>query len=350
MDQTYKEEIVARIVAGYMRCTVEGCVYVIKKPSLEDIYISHLIAKEYKEECGGVTEDYILDFMMEHEIWTPDDQQTLDTCIKNIDELKVQLYNAMYKSNEKQRIKLYIKATKDEMQKLMVKRNLYNFATNTGAASLLRSRYLIAMSLYYKNGQRCFDEETFWSADAYLLDQIVDIYYSSRLAEEQFRELARTEPWRSIWNNRKSEGSLFGIPSTELNDEQRVLVSWSTLYDNVYEHSECPPDDVIGDDDTLDGWLIIQRRKRQSDDERNKAENLVSNEQIKNSGEVFIPVDTMEDAKKIDSLNDTHARMVKRQRLATVRKRGVVHEAAMPDSMQEIQQEITKKFLEKNKG
>jgi hypothetical protein len=58
----------------------------------------------------------------------------------------------------------------------------------------------------------------------------------------------------------------------------------------------------------------------------------------------------MEDAKKIDSLNDTHARMVKRQRLATVRKRGVVHEAAMPDSMQEIQQEITKKFLEKNKG
>jgi hypothetical protein len=35
------------------------------------------------------------------------------------------------------------------------------------------------------------------------------------------------------------------------------------MYDNVYESMECPPDEVIKDDDMLDGWFIQQHKDRE---------------------------------------------------------------------------------------
>src|SRR5687768_12122152 len=131
MDQATKEQLVARIIAGCVRCKINlgddsKLTLVIKKPSLEQIYVSYLIAQDYHdelEEFGGMTEDEVLDFMMEHEIWTTEDQQTLDTCIKNIEELKVKLYNLQYKSSQKKTARDYLEATKKEYQRLMTKRH-----------------------------------------------------------------------------------------------------------------------------------------------------------------------------------------------------------------------------------
>ena len=37
------------------------------------------------------------------------------------------------------------------------------------------------------------------------------------------------------------------------------------MYDNVYESHERPNDKIIEDDDCLDGWFIVQRRKHEKD-------------------------------------------------------------------------------------
>ena len=88
------------------------------------------------------------------------------------------------------------------------------------------------------------------------------------LGESEIRELARSEPWKSIWSSSKNEGVLFGKRAIELSEEQKHLIMWSTMYDSIGESPDSPSDKIIADDDMLDGWLILQRRER----EHNKKE------------------------------------------------------------------------------
>ena len=96
------------------------------------------------------------------------------------------------------------------------------------------------------------------------------------------------------------------------------------------------------DDDTLDGWLILQRRKREQGDRQRKADGVLTNERIKNSDEVFIVVDSDDDARDVEALNDPHAQAVKAQRLAHLARHGTVHEGEMPDARLAIQMQYNR--------
>lgn len=349
MTPPQKELLVARIIAGCLRLKLKtGETLVIKKPPLEQVYVAQELYKEYEQsliDAGCLTEDEAIQVMLEAGLWSEEKQSTLDIVTKNIEEFKVSLYESMFKSEDKKKIRAALKIAKDTYLKLSRERQCYCFLTTSGAASLLRTRYTIGMSLYHLDGRPYFTEDTFWTSDSSVLDYAVDFYMSNRIEESAFREIARTDPWRSIWNSRKAEGSFFGVPVVEVSDEQRSILIWSGIYDSIYEHPEAPSDVVIEDDDVLDGWMIIQRNKRKQG-QMSKIESIVANEDIRNMGEVFIPAQTMADAKEIDKLNDHHSHMVKKQRMAYVRKHGTVPEAWMPDSRQEIQTELNNKFKE----
>jgi hypothetical protein len=105
-------------------------------------------------------------------------------------------------------------------------------------------------------------------------------------------------------------------------DEQRALVNWSLLYDNVYQHPECPADAVVEDDDLLDGWLIDQRRDREAKATGGGGRvQLVGNEKIRGSQEVYLVAETPADARKVVDLNDEFGRAVQKQRFAHLRRR-----------------------------
>lgn len=350
INQAQRELLVARILAGCLRCKVktedgQQVTVVLRKPPLEQIYVAHELYFSYMrelEEAGCMNENEMIEFMIREGFWSVKEQETLDTMIKNIEEFKVKLYQLTFKANEKRAARKALDKSKEVATELSTKKQVFNHLTSTGAASLLKAKYLIAMSAHHINGEPLYTEDSFWQSDPFIFEQLVDYYLRTRLDDATYRDIARNEPWRSIWNTKKSEGSVFGTPAANLSDEQRTLVVWSGIYDSIYEHPECPPDEVVADDDILDGWMILQRRKRNESSDKNKAESLIENEKIRTSGEVFLPADTIADAKKIDSLNDQHAQMLKRQRLSTARKKGVVHEAEMPDSAMEISAELNR--------
>lgn len=351
METFRRELLVARIVAGQLRCRLDDDYVVIKQPSLEQTYLAQELFQETysaSEEAGLYSENELLEWLEEEEFWLPEQEEMLTTCGKNIEQLKVQLYNNLFKSIERELARKTLKKTRELQRKLLAEKAAYGHLSCLGFASLVRSQYLIGMSVYRIDGTSYYTTETFWNDSSAAFDRILQFYYASRIVEGEFRELARSDPWRSIWNTRKSEGATFGIPSVSLSDEQRTLTVWSSIYDSIYEHPECPPESVIIDDDVLDGWMIIQKRKRE-DKMGPNADSLISNEKIRNSGEVFLPADTMADAKEIDKLNDTHARIVKRKRLAKLRREGEVLEANMPDSMEKIQQELGRQYAERGK-
>jgi hypothetical protein len=161
--------------------------------------------------------------------------------------------------------------------------------------------------------------------------------------------LARTEPWKSIWIAGKTESSVFGKPSSELTEEQKAIVLWSRMYDSVYENPKCPPDFIINDDDTLDGWLITQNRKRESEVKGAYGEQHLG-KVGKDGAEVYIPVQSAKDAQRGEEMNDARARIIKRQRMAAVKSKGSIKEQYMPDSQITMKAQARKQFSDHVKG
>lgn len=354
MEQSKKELMVARIISGMLRFKMGDIIIVMKKPPVEQLYVAEELYCQYKEELadeGCMSEEQAFDYLIKQGMWSNEKQEMLDVLVKHIEEFKVGLFNLRFKSIERHHTRIALTQARAKQVELYTEKNVLSYLTNSGAAALLKNRYLIAMSCYYISGEPVFTEDSFWKNDSSLFDNIVDFYYRTRLTESQFRELARTQPWRSHWNSRKSEIGVFGVASSQLSDEQRVLTTWSSMYDSIFEHSECPGDSVIEDDDTLDGWMIIQHKKHKDNTDKFSADNIIDNDKIKNCGEIFIPVNTAEDAKLINDSNDMQAQMIKKKRFAFLKnKEGFVDEFDLPDVTQNIQMESNRQFMEKAKG
>lgn len=271
---------------------------------------------------------------MDEDLWDSERQEMLEAVEKDIENTKVNLYQAGFRSQNAKMAKKVLAIAKDKRFELLGQRHAYDYLTCAGAATVARARYLISSSLFHLDGRPV--------KNRVLIDEANDYYIRNRLTEETFRELARTEPWRNIWAGKRSEGGIYGVPAADMTDEQRSLQIWSSLYENIAECPEGPSDDVLEDDDALDGWLILQQRKRKKGQLEKRADELLGNEKIRGSQEVFVPVDSLEDAKRIEELNSTHSATVKKQRMAALKKKGQMTEAQMPDTKRKLQMEMTK--------
>jgi len=173
------------------------------------------------------------------------------------------------------------------------------------------------------------------------------MYHKELLQPEQVRELARTTPWIGMWNVLRINGPLFD-PS-RLTIEQQALLSWSNMYDKIHESPDCPSDEVLDDDDMLDGWLIIQRRKREADKKKQEIESHI-NPKMKNADEIIMVAETAADAQKIDMLNPDHIKSVKKQRIKHIQEQGRVKEQEFKDVQQKRSMQMQQAYIQHVKG
>jgi hypothetical protein len=358
---TFKEReyAVSRLIAGCIKCSIKnnnGCVIhlLVKTPSryhryiAQEIYVDKLRESELEGSC---TEEEILNILISKKMWDDDKETKLAKLIKDVDEIKMELYHLVFKSVERAMKKKELDLIRAEINKLSEIKNSFSHSSAIGAAEMAKARYLIAHSLFYLDGQPVYHTEyDYWHSDDTVIENVVHCINSKRLSEGDLREIARTEPWRSIWNCRKPEGELFGVPAVDLSDEQRILCVWSGIYDSIYEHPEAPGEEVIEDDDILDGWMLVQKKKREQSMLDAATGAITDNEKIKSAGEIFIPANNMRDAKKIGALNDRGAQITKAQRMSLLRKKGIVQEIEMPDSKQKIEAELANMWAEHQRG
>lgn len=339
--------LVNRVLAGFLLITTITPHVLACGVSRKDKYFADVLYKNVFEQCqlsGLWNEEDLLSFLIENEIWDVDKQKRFDEIPKEIEDLKVELYNCYFKSLDKEKIRKKIKTLRSEYEKLYSFRYNYFHLTCDGVALLAKSRYLIGCGLRDENGKKILIKD-WWNKPNDVLEHCVAYITSHKISDDQLRELARTEPWRSHWNGRKA-GRLF---NKTLTDDQLSLVTWTSVYDNIYQSQDCPPQSVIDDDDCLDGWMIIQRRKRGENETKNQVDELVKNPKIRSSQEIFIVAQTPEDAAKVDSLNDTTGAIVKAQRFAKLNKHGRLHELELPDVEKELHMEFNKGMAERMK-
>ena len=343
MELYEREFLISRIRARYIPIKVDNKRVKVYHPNIdikllsEQLYI-HAYKKAIKN--GLFDDDDIYNILVMNDLWTEEDEKNYNDVVpKHIEYWKKELYRSTLKSNTRENIRKYLATAKKEYVRLNNMRHHFDHMTCNGYASYVKNMFIISKTTKYR-GKRV-DWKNFD------LNKVMSLYYENMLSQDIIRELARTHPWASMWSSLKTNGKIFD--NTDLTSEQQSLISWSSMYDNIHESPDCPTDEAIEDDDMLDGWLLIQKEKRDKDRKKQEVENATSSK-IANADDIFIMAETPDDAKKIALLNDQRAQKVKKQRLSQINEQGVVPEQRLSDVKQKQRMLAQQAYIKQVKG
>lgn len=343
MKQHEREFFVSRIRAAVYEFKIDGIDFSISQPSIQDEYYINKAYYDTYQECqndGIKTQEEMIEWMSENGFWDEKDEERITGLEKDIERLKVEIFNNRNNTKLVIQIRRGLRQGEKQLMEMVSKKNQFFENTCEGMGSMEKSLEFIRRCTL--NNGKLFD---FSEKDPTL---ILSAYREMLLTDKQSREIAKTEPWRSLWLlNEINPTDLFFKNSRELSIDQKNLIVWSRVYDNVQESLECPSDDIIKDDDMLDGWFIIQRRKREKERAESEMESSMTNDKIKNSPEVFVMAGSKKDADRINSMNDINAEMVKKQRLSTVKSKGTADDLDFQDTQLELRRRSNEMYKDK---
>lgn len=348
MDYQQREQLVYRIINGFIPYKLNGNLIKIYCPSARLLYEADQFKSEIREEIKYG--DWLSQGQVEHIIFqlgqVPlDYKQRLEKGKTQLDDLKVQLYMERFNIKREKSIKRQLRDLEFKLEGYSIPFDSFRTFTLDGYIDLCKSDYVVMNSIIDDTDNRPLNE----SCPYNIFSSIISFINDNEIGVEQFRELARSEPWRSYWACNKT--NIFNKGIEDWTEHQRYLVMFSKMYDNVYENHECPSDAVIEDDDKLDGWFIFQRREVQ----RQRAQQGLEDKMKKYNkhsehDEHFILVNSPEERKRVEQLNDAAALNMKQQRFNTIKQKGVVKEVEMPDVKRQLSMDAHNKFREHVKG
>jgi len=345
MRQHEREFFVSRIRAGVNIIKVNGLTLKVCTPTIEDEYeINDVYMRAFQSARDEeiMTQDEMLDWMIERGLWTEKDFEVEASFKDNVDYLKTELFRSRNDAHRIEEARYHLKTTREFLDGLNQRKFALQDNTCEGIAAMAKSSEFIKRCTYLNGGLYDFDSE-----GPVAIGEVLNAYYSMVLREPISRELARTEPWRSLWLlNSSNTFTLFHNKDRELSIDQRNLLVWSRMYDNVQESPEAPSDDILEDDDMLDGWFLIQKQKR--DKARLEAEmETTGNSKINQSGEIFVMARTKQDRERVESMNSTHSKIIKQQRISAAKQRGMVETGQFTDEKIEMQNMSNEQFMGK---
>lgn len=338
MKQHEREFFISLIRSGNIIVKKDDLKLIIKPITIEQNVEACEVYNEAYDQAyidGIMSQDEMDEWMVANGLWNNSDEEKIEGIKKDLEKLKIEIYNARNNVKLKDQIRRYIRAGENQLSKCILKKNIYYQNTREGFASAEKIAWCIKHTAFHNNQLYNFEHIS--------LPYVIEEWQGSFLNDSQIRDLARNEPWKSLWIIKDSSKlKLFNNPdNTELTHNQKNIIVWSQMYDNIQESLECPPKDVIDDDDMLDGWFIIQGKKREQEKLKQEMENSTKNDKIKNASEVFMMANSKDDANRIDSMNDVHATNIKKQRNAFISQRGEVAHHNLPDERLKIQMQQT---------
>tara|TARA_Y100000361_G_scaffold153879_1_gene177039 strand:- start:6678 stop:7736 length:1059 start_codon:yes stop_codon:yes gene_type:complete len=344
MLQHEREYFVSRLRSGTYYIDYEGIKLKVLPPTVEDQFFINAAYKEAYDDAFSqdvMTNEDMMFWMYQKGLWGDEDEQKLKDLDKNIEKLKVQMFENRYKQNVREAARVYLRATEKAILKETARKDSMYENTCEGVAftkkcleQIKRCTFLGAEPCDFSN----IDGTRLWST-----------LTKSYLSEKEVRLLARSEPFRSIWLMKSETGQkvFSNCPDRELTFDQRNISIWSRMYDNVQESQECPADDVIQDDDLLDGWFIIQRKKQEKERLVSEVDNMTSNDKIANSQEIFVFTDNKQEAENINNANSFHAQRLKQVRMKQIKEAGVIDDHNLQDKRLEIQRMSNEQYKSK---
>ncbi len=334
------ELLLYRIFSGYLIFYVNNEKYILKSASIDLKYEAQILYnniindEKYNDWFREENLDNLLIYL---NLWSKDTTMIIKDIEKKIENSKVDYYNHFKLSDKKKTTKKNLDSYRKQLNSILSKKEELYSNTLEGYANSIKNEFIITNTLY-KNNNLVFHNKN--NSDNYLLfNTIVSELNKYTIIISDFKKLARSNIWRSYWNIKKNN-----VFMDNLSDDQRTLVSISQMYDRVYEHPDSPSDEIIEDDDALDGWMIFQRRKIEKDKKQQQIDTI--NPKLKNAQEVFLFANNQQEAQEIIQLNSPESLNRMRSKIAHVNKFGLTEESQLPD----VQMDLRNQLNQQNKN
>ncbi|MHA2217768.1 MAG: hypothetical protein ACXADW_14175 [Candidatus Hodarchaeales archaeon] len=354
MDEPTKELKIYQILSGKHFFKYQSFDYVSVVNTIDEIYAANIKYQEIVED--NKYENFMnlqQSFDAAHRlgIWTYSDEEQYKSMEKLLEDSKLEIYLSASNPDHVRRLKRQIKNITQGLDRSIEKKHHFYHATIEFYANELKEYLLLGTSIRDKYGQRVYNIYDFdnWQSD--LVDTLKYVKQKNRIPTQDVRLLSRVDPGRTLWSTSKQD--IFEHSSPQWNVEQKLFVSFSRMYDGVYESMECPPDNIIADDDMLDGWFIKQKRDRDNKLKDKQTDDKFSKFKNKDGQELFIMANNRQDVSQIYDMNDSHSLAKLRLRQKTLKNtEGDVKHQNLPDvrmdmqmqATEEMRQNIRKKF------
>ncbi len=356
MNPSEKESVIIQITTGKTLVEWGGVRYMYNEPSpsIKYDYINKKLKAESDcEKEGFLTQEQEQKMLDEHGYWSKSNESLIKQMQEDCSTLRKESSKNEFKSREKQKINATIEKLTEEIKSLELKRRTFYFQTIEYNADYRAKQWLLFKCLHDEYGNKVWSNWEQFEEEVDL-DKITSlhtlVFYNSRFTESKIREIARTEPWRSVWRSSCKTGTpIFDVPASHHTESQKAIVYWSMVYDSVYESLESPSQEVIDNDELLNEWFEEQAAKN-SEKKKSRLSPITSNKKIAEAGEIFVPVDTIDDAHKVyNELNTESAKAKIKSRTKQLMKEGTVKEAEFSDTKRDLRMQATQGQFNKNK-
>jgi hypothetical protein len=226
MKQHEREYFVATIRSGTFTFRTQEITLKVHSPKIEDepeaCYVYNEAYNDAYEE-GVMTIDENLEWMIEKGLWATEDEETILGLEKDLENLRVEIFNNRESENLVEEIRKGIRAGEDQLLHKMNEKSEFIGNTCEGIASIEKARYQIKMSTFLNGGLYSFSA----GID---IDEVLSASNKATLKESKIRDLALNDPWKVSWYMRDIQGySLFSGEGLELTPNQKNLVIWSKI-------------------------------------------------------------------------------------------------------------------------
>lgn len=346
------DKLIQRIVLGFYLLEIDGELYEIRSPSFfirnkaQLLYDTFINSNKY--DIFSWPNKQTLDYYSTiNNIWNNNYENTLKELYKDLDKLKIELYLKYSISQMRQKFKSDIQNINKNINDLYNKKNYLSFLKLEDFAESIKYQYIIC-NIVYLNNKLVFNSENIDNIEYRKMDIISQKIMENNLSMQSIKNVAKHSLWRNYWT--ASKDNIFPPPTINWTDEQIALVNMTRMYDNIREHPECPSEEIIDDDDALDGWMLYQNDKREKEKKKQQIEDRL-NLGNKRADEVFLMSHSKEDTKDIYSLNDPNAKANIKEVIATAQKDKTTDWVDLPHIQRQLRQQTNEMIKQKfNKG
>ncbi len=340
--------MITHIISGVLPFRFNGVCYSIHQPRRSLLLSAEEFSSNLAEENKygfWLSDGDIEDILIRQGVWDKCNDVVVKNLTTTLDNYKVDLYkNYLTNPTAVKKTRHFISVIRNKINKVFEYRySLYQW-TLKYYLDTMKNRYL-AMYTIYKDGKRVYDDNvTFNEISFHLIDTAIKYKLKNTLTDTLIRKAVREEPWKTLWSIGKPNPFEFNI--LELTDNQKLMIIFSRMYDSVMQSNDCPPNNIIEDDDALDGWMINNRREIEKYKIDNKVQSNLTEKQ-KWGREIFIPVNNVEEAKQIEQLNDAETQRIKKERQAVINKKGVAKDIDFLDNRLNVNMMQIQKFMQR---
>ena len=281
-----------------------------------------LAQREYNSsfESGCLLKEELDLYLLEWGVWSEELEKKYEETIDQIQSIKVDYYDAFAIPTRARQHKISLRRETSALNDLFSLKNYLHEYTCEAVRDEAYGIYLFAehdnpLLLYRK-------------------------FLSSRISEEEARSLYFDNSWKMIWSVCKDPQAIFGLNMNGLNESQISLLYWSHVYDNIQESPESPSVAVMKDPIAVDGWLIKQSRKRDSDEKAS----LIPDK----GGEIFMPVKSKQEAREIIALNSREGIQIIKSRAKDIKTKGDLDERQFSHVKRDIGMKINELSTRRN--